>query len=93
MKFSIKRKDNTTNMMRRIGYHFKKGDNPSFYRPLDRGDFPRFHIYLKEKDDEIIFNLHLDQKRPVYKGSSAHSGEYDSDVVKKETERIKGILQ
>ncbi len=93
MKFSIKRKDNTTNMIRRIGYHFKKGGDPSFYRPLSRGDFPRFHIYLKEKTDEIIFNLHLDQKRPIYNKTTAHSGEYDSDVVKKEAHRIKGILQ
>jgi len=40
----------------------------------------------------LIFNLHLDQKKPLYKGSSAHSGEYDSDLVENEAERIKRLL-
>ncbi len=93
MKFSIEKKYNTANMMRKIGYHFKRGPNSSFYRPLDRNDFPRFHIYLKENENNIIFNLHLDQKRPVYNKTTAHSGEYDSDIVEKEAQRIKDILR
>jgi hypothetical protein len=67
--------------------------------------YPRFHIYLKIEGEEsklssspfadarenenLIFNLHLDQKRPIYKGAPAHAGEYDSEVVEKEAERIK----
>jgi len=74
-----------------------------FVRP-PRG-YPRFHIYLKTEGEEsklssspfadarenenLIFNLHLDQKRPIYKGTTAHSGEYDSETVKKEADRIK----
>jgi len=44
------------------------------------------------ENENLIFNLHLDQKRPIYKGAPAHAGEYDSEVVKKEAERIKQIL-
>jgi len=82
--------------MRKAGYYFQgknqEGGELSFVRP-PRG-YPRFHIYLKtyEKDNEIAFNLHLDQKRPIYKGVSAHSGEYDGKVVEAEAERIKQVL-
>ena len=55
--------------------------------------YPRFHIYLKIKEENLIFNLHLDQKRPIYKGSPAHAGEYEGETVGKEAERIKQALQ
>jgi len=67
--------------------------------------YPRFHIYLKIEGEEsklssspfadarenenLIFNLHLDQKRPIYKGAPAHAGEYEGETVEKEAERIK----
>ena len=97
------------------------------------GGYPRFHIYLKtdgsthstnsgqagspQGGENLIFNLHLDQKKPiypvrspsrqgrdgsrlgrltsngVYKGLPAHQGEYDGELVEKEAERIKQILQ
>ena len=40
----------------------------------------------------MIFNLHLDQKKPTYEWHIAHSGEYDGELVEKEIERIKKIL-
>lgn len=40
----------------------------------------------------IRLRLHLDQKKPSYEGSAAHSGEYDSEVVAREMERIKKTL-
>lgn len=77
--------------MRKAGYHFLKKDEAKseliFVRP-PRG-YPRFHIYLKVENKSLILNLHLDQKKPIYKGTTAHSGEYDGELVKKETERIK----
>jgi len=91
MKFVIKNpKDNITNLTRKIGYFFI---GSSFIRPLERSGYPRFHLYLKESEGEIIFNLHLDQKRPIYKGAPAHAGEYEGKVVETETERIKQILK
>jgi len=90
-------KDNITNLTRKIGYFFIGQDEEtgesSFIRPLERSGFPRFHLYISEKDDELIFNLHLDQKRPIYKGVPAHAGEYEGNIVENETERIKKILE
>ena len=81
--------------MRKVGYHFqgeeKERRELSFVRP-PRG-YPRFHIYLKVENENLIFNLHLDQKKPVYKGSPAHAGEYEGEIVEKETERIKQLVQ
>ncbi len=104
MEFTIKGpfKNNIYNLMRDCGYHFldknEESSEYNFVRPPR--SYPRFHIYLKAKNDgstgspqdSLIFNLHLDQKRPIYKGTTAHSGEYDDEVVEKEAERVKEIL-
>ena len=89
-------KDNIYNLMREIGYFFEgeekaKGEL-SFARPLK--GYPRFHLFLRQKPEtnEIIFDLHLDQKRTSYNGATPHSGEYGGETVAKETERIKGLL-
>ncbi len=90
--------ENIINLARRIGYFYlpqkKEGNERSFVKPMQRSGYPRFHLYLKMSSDGkgLIFSLHLDQKRPVYKGTTAHSGEYDSPIVKQETERIKQSL-
>jgi len=100
MKFVIKGpfKENVYNLIREVGYRFQ-GKNEerkelSFIRSLGGSDYSRFHLYLKVNSEinEIIFNLHLDQKRPIYKGVPAHSAEYESEIVKNEAERIKQIL-
>jgi len=92
MKISVEKilKDNIYNLMRQLGYRMqrKEGDQVSFIRPLDRSGFPRFHIYYKEG----AISLHLDQKRPVYRGSSAHSGDYEGEAVCQEAERIKKAI-
>jgi len=95
MTFKLyKNKRNAYDVIRRLGY-IPIGTTPegemNCVRPLG-GDYPRFHIYLKEDAEIFHFTLHLDQKKPVYKGTAAHSGEYDSDVVKDEASRIRGIL-
>ncbi|MBI4135347.1 hypothetical protein HY477_01270 [Candidatus Uhrbacteria bacterium] len=50
--------------------------------------FPRYHVYIEERGDEVVFDLHLDQKRPSYVGSSMHSGEYTGSAVEREAARI-----
>ncbi len=96
MIFTIKGpiKDNIYNLMRKVGYFFQKEDKERgefvFARPT-RG-YPRFHLYLKVDGDNLIFNLHLDQKRPSYEGATAHGGEYEGETVEKEAERIKNNL-
>ena len=42
---------------------------------------------------DYIFSLHLDQKKPVYQGAHAHSGEYFGPVIDEEAARIKSILK
>ena len=82
--------------MRDLSYHFsgqdKKTGELDFAHPI-RGDaFPRFHAYLKIDGENFVFNLHLDQRAPIYKGVAAHEGEYSGELVKKEAERIKEFL-
>jgi len=60
---------------------------------LKRDGYPRFHLYLKIENGNLIFDLHLDQKRPIYKGTTAHSGEYSGEIVGKEAKRIKQIFK
>jgi hypothetical protein len=96
MKFSVNNgKDNITNLMREVGYYFLKedGEDLSFVRPLARSGYPRFHLYIKTEGENLIFNLHLDQKKPVYKGSPAHAGEHEGEIVEQEAERIKQIIR
>ncbi|MDD4990120.1 MAG: hypothetical protein PHW31_02310 [Candidatus Pacebacteria bacterium] len=99
MEFQIpksKAQENIGVAMRSAGYHKieKDGQNSqlNFIKPLSRVGYPRFHIYLKECKSEYIVSLHLDQKRPVYKGAKAHSGEYEGEILEKETKRIQQSL-
>lgn len=100
MRFSIKNlRESLGTLSRKIGYRFLGGNAEkkewSFVRVLGSGGYPRFHLFVSFDSDKKnwSFNLHLDQKRPVYRGAPAHAGEYDSDVVKTEAERIKEVLR
>ncbi len=95
MRFVIKNPgESVYNLMRKIGYHFQDRDESrgeiSLTRPA-RG-YPRFHIYLKVDSHNLIFNLHLDQRKPVYKGLPAHAGQYEGPLIKEEAERIRRAL-
>lgn len=96
MKLKLKGpfKENIYNLMRDCGYYFldKNEENSEYNFVRPPRSYPRFHIYLKVENENLIFNLHLDQKKPTYKGAPAHSGEYDGELVEKETERIKKII-
>lgn len=87
--------------MRNCGYFLEKQDpqtgEMAFLRPAggaSRSGYPRFHIYARYDTvtQETVINLHLDQKKPVYKSATAHAGEYDGALVEAEVERIKNIL-
>ncbi|HUW72127.1 MAG TPA: hypothetical protein VMV66_03005 [Candidatus Humimicrobiaceae bacterium] len=101
MKFEIKGpfRENIYTLMRRAGYPAvllskRKGRQKNeleFARPV-RG-YPRFHLFVKLQNNTLIFKLHLDQKKPIYKGTPAHAGEYDGDLVVKEAERIKEMFK
>jgi len=83
-------KENIGIAMRSVGYHKIAGgaSELNFVKPLSRAGYPRFHIYLKDTKQGYIFSLHLDQKKPIYKGAPAHQGEYDGQIVQEEAKRI-----
>lgn len=101
-------KESTNSLMRRLGYrpaYFQPGAasfggeprpvpgrETSIVRPLGGKDYPRFHLYITQKGADMNFSLHLDQKKPSYEGSTAHSGDYDGEAVEGEAERIKQLL-
>lgn len=85
---------NVTQLARRLGYRplQRTADGElNCVRPLG-GDYPRFHIYLKEDPKVIVLNIHLDQKKPSYEGAHAHGGDYDSETVRSEVDRIMNLL-
>lgn len=105
MEFTITNINKSINdVMRVLGYipsYFQNEGEFSLVKKINRNDYPRFHLYIKETSSKkqatsknLIFSLHLDQKKPSYQksGSHKHSGEYDGDVIKKEAERIKSLL-
>ena|SRR3989338_2371372 len=98
MRFIItdpRKNRNVTSLLRQAGYHLegeRRENEFSFYHSFSSGSFPRFHLYLKEAEGGWEANLHLDQKRPSYQGSHAHSGEYDGEIVEKEVRRLGKLL-
>jgi len=95
--------ENLASALRRCGYHFEKQSQDSgeisAARDLGLSGFPRFHVYAKMINSpassgliKMEINLHFDQKKPSYRGSRAHSGEYDGELIEEEARRIKSIL-
>jgi hypothetical protein len=79
------------NILRNCGYFSifdQKTQKKSFVRKITGNRYPRFHLYLKEDDREVVFDLHLDQSKTVYSGAKAHNADYDSLEVKQELVRI-----
>ncbi len=89
-------KDNPRMLIRRAGYseHFdSRSGEMSYSRRLDRSIFPRFHVYLSERDSGVEVSLHLDQKQPSYGVGHMHSGDYEGPVIERELERIKASFE
>lgn len=77
-------------LMQRAGYAHsvtRKGKE-SYVRRLRGAEFPRFHVYLDDTNNGFTVSIHLDQKGACYESTSAHSGEYDGELVEKEAKRI-----
>ncbi len=99
MKFTLPSdiKENIIDLMRKAGYiSLGRGKDPSelsFVRSLRGQRYPRFHLFVRsDKGRNIVLNLHLDQKAPIYKGTIAHSGDYESPILEEEAERIKNSI-
>ena len=88
--------DTTPEMfLRKAGYGYirdRKTGHDSFVRRLGSGFYPRLHMYAEERGEQVIFNLHLDQKQASYAGAHAHNAEYGGEVVEEEIERLSGLI-
>ncbi|MEK7623704.1 MAG: hypothetical protein AAB408_03490 [Patescibacteria group bacterium] len=69
------------------------GVEVSYIRRLANAEFPRWHAYLEIKPDGFQVNLHLDQKAPTYGEGTAHSGEYEGEIVEAEGRRIQQTIE
>ena len=98
MKLILNKKnfiDNPENLLKRAGYGYiysRATGHGSFVRRLTRDHYPRLHMYVEERGDQIFLSLHLDQKRASYKGSHAHNAEYDGEVVEREIKRLQEVI-
>lgn len=88
------KRTNFTPLLRRAGYHPERNREGviSYARSLSGSQFPRFHVYIEPAEGGWSVNMHLDQKKPSYEGSSAHAGEYDGPIIEAEGRRLKGFL-
>ena len=96
MKFFIPNPTDTPrNLLRRCGYAEFNDPNTggtSYVRRLSSNFYPRYHVYTTEEKTQVIIDLHVDQKQPSYQGSHMHAGEYDGELVEREVNRIKELL-
>jgi len=80
--------------LRRAGYAYirdRRTGKDSFARRLGGGFYPRLHMYVIERGEQIIFDLHLDQKQASYAGSRMHNAEHGGEVVEEEIGRLNGL--
>ncbi len=83
-------------LMKECGYkeiYDQRTRKTSYVRVFGQHFYPRFHCYVLQERGMFVIDLHLDQKAPLYAGQTAHSGEYDGDVVEREGERIRRIIE
>lgn len=100
MKIKFEREkigNNPVTFIRRCGYgeYFDRRMRKVSYMKRARMTdmFPRFHVYVENEGDYVVFDLHLDQKRPSYGNETMHSGEYEGGAVEREAMRIKSLAQ
>ncbi|MFA4831404.1 MAG: hypothetical protein WC618_04520 [Patescibacteria group bacterium] len=84
---------NPAMLLRRCGYGQIATRETSYARRFSRQEYPRFHVYIDKTFDGFAINLHLDQKKPSYGKQTSHSGEYNGELVEREAQRIKQIVE
>lgn len=99
MKFQFPDPQKNKNLpakLREAGYRLERtleNNETVFIKSFESVDFPRWHLYVLKNPEGWELNLHLDQKRPIYRGTSAHGGEYDGTLVEKEIARLQQFLK
>lgn len=88
-------RQNEQHIMRRCGYmpwRDPRSGESSYIRRLGAGYYPRFHIKVKRHNSSVIFDLHLDSRRPMHKKGIRTYEDEESVVVSSEADRIKAFL-
>ena len=87
---------NPTSVLRSAGYSYSVDPvthEDSWMIRFSADLYPRFHLYVEEKAGNIVFSLHLDQKKASYGGSHSHNAEYDGKLVPHEITRIESWIR
>ena len=103
MKLIVERKqlaENPEMWLRSAGYVMiedRLSGHASYARRFSRDFYPRYHLYFTvEKDslnkEYVVFDLHLDQKKPGYEGQNRHNAEYTGEVIEEEIKRLKNLV-
>ncbi|MBU1177688.1 hypothetical protein KJ903_00545 [Patescibacteria group bacterium] len=87
---------NESYIMRRCSYKPwrdpRNGDS-SFIRRLGRSYYPRFHVKTRrDANNVLIFDLHLDARRPMHRQGVRSYEDEESQVVQAEAARIQSLL-
>ena len=86
--------DHSRNIMRRLGYGEQRTHSGqiSYTKRAGSDRFPRYHVYVEDRDQGMQVNLHVDQKEASYSGTSAHAGEYEGPLLDREMHRIRQTI-
>jgi hypothetical protein len=82
-------------LLKKAGYAYiydRKTGHDSFVKRLGGNFYPRLHMYFSDREEKIIFDLHLDQKQASYAGAHMHNAEYDGEIIRAEIERLKELI-
>lgn len=92
IKFTEKYSLNPAMLMRRCGYGQIRTREISYAKRLGGSEYPRFHAYIEATDEGFTINLHVDQKQPTYGSQTAHSGEYEGELIAGEGNRVRQVI-
>jgi len=98
MKFQIGKEQLNSNyatFLKKLGYVFvrdRRSQSESFARRIRNDFYPRFHIYITENSDSVIFDIHIDHKKDASLSHSRHNTEYGGELVENEVSRIKSCV-
>jgi hypothetical protein len=88
-------RQNDKYLMRKCGYmpwRNPRSGETSYIRKLGGGYYPRFHIKVRKMGSRLIFDLHLDSRRPMHKIGIRTYEDEESRIVSSEADRIKKFI-
>lgn len=96
IRFERKLKDNPMTLLRRCGYkpwRDPRSGKEAFIKRLSAAFYPRFHIFGIYEGDKLVFDLHLDSRRPMHRKGVRSFEDEESPVVRQEADRIREVIE